>query len=186
MFIKKFLILILTLCVSITLFSCSKETLKTSTNIKESQNNTANTDDMEKSINHAEYITDKNRPLIGTEIQESDTSSQNDIKQNPDLIPYKNIINSVDEKVIPPSSIDEFKLKKDTDKYITPEIITVNGSMSLFTKEDGSGIKLTKGESLVFNFSKYQSRSQIILIGYILNGKMMANKNFTDLLLMVK
>lgn len=178
---KRILVLSLTLCVSIILLSCSKDILNAPTNINESQNNITNSGNIEKSINHAEYITDKNRHLIGTEIHESGTGSQDGIKQNPNLIPYKNIINSTDDKVFPPSSIDEFTLKEDTDKYITPEIITINGSMSLFIKTDGGGIKLNKGQSLMFNFNKYESRSQTILIGYILNGKMMKGEKFKDL-----
>lgn len=181
MFMKRILVVILTLCVSIVLISCSKDKLNASTNIKESQNKITNEDNIEKSINHAEYLTDKNKNLIGTEIQESGISSQNDSKENLNSIPYKNIISSTDEKVLPPSSIDEFILKEENNKYITPEIITVNGSMSLFIKKDGSGIKLNKGQSLTINFNKYKSKSQNILIGYILNGKMMNGKDFADL-----
>ncbi|MDR5587430.1 hypothetical protein [Clostridium aquiflavi] len=80
--------------------------------------------------------------------------------------------------------ISKFIVKKENDKYITPEIIGANGSISVFTKEDGSGWTLNKGEELIINFNKYKSKivkDQNIIIGYVLNGKMIKGKTFSDL-----
>lgn len=78
-------------------------------------------------------------------------------------------------------SIDEFIVKEENNRYITPEIIGGNASVSIFTKKDESGWNLNKGQSLTFNFNKYKSKFQSVVIGYIFNGKMMPGKRFSEL-----
>lgn len=172
---KSFLSLTLAVCISITFVSCTKN-VSTATTV--SQNSAS---DVEESVSGSEYITDKNRHLIGTEIHENGSTVQQNNNEN--LIPYKNIVNAIDEKmVLTPSSINDFAVKEDNNNYyLTPEIITTNGSVSLFTKEDGSGWKLDKGNTLTFNFNKYDSKSKNIVIGYVLNGKLINGEKFTDL-----
>lgn len=80
--------------------------------------------------------------------------------------------------------ISDFVTKEKNNEYITPEIIETNGSIGVFTKDDGSGWKLKKGDSLVFNFDKYQSKvikEQTAVIGYVVNGKMVEGESFEDL-----
>ncbi|WP_243184415.1 hypothetical protein ACUH7Y_01975 [Clostridium beijerinckii] len=43
------------------------------------------------------------------------------------------------------------------------------------------GWKLNKGDTLTFNFNKYESRFQSVVIGYVLNGKMVKGEKFKDL-----
>jgi len=172
---KKQLILFLVFCAIINLTSCTGQA--PSTNKGTNEFNTSK--DAENPIRGIEYITDKNRHLIGTEIIiHTNVPQENDERVT---LPYKNIINSIDEKIWP-SSINDFIVKEENNNYITPEIIGENGSVGIFTKEDGSGWNLNKGQSLTFNFNKYESRFQSIRIGYILNGKMMMKgKKFKEL-----
>lgn len=176
---KRKLILVLTFCILVIILVCFKMLLSSAIDTRKLINNTGNNKNV---INGSEYITDKNRNLIGTEIKETENNLKSNTDNKLDLIPYKNIINSTDEGMtLLPSSIDDFIVAEGDNQYITPEIIGVNGSLSLFTKKDGSGWKLNKGESLTFNFNKYESKSQTVSIGYVLNGKMIKGEKFKDL-----
>lgn len=161
------LVLVLVFCVIVNLAGCAGQALNTNK-------------DTEEIIHGAEYITDKNRNLIGTEV----IDDINAPRENGEgvTLPYKNIINSIDEKItLNPSSIDEFIVKEENNSYITPEIIGGNASVGIFTKKDASGWNLNKGQSLTFDFNKYESRFQSVIIGYIFNGKMMQGKKFKEL-----
>jgi len=95
------------------------------------------------------------------------------------------IIKSIDSEMrLDSALISEFIVKEKNNEYTTPEIIGTNGSISVFTKEDGSGWILNKGQVLTINFNKYKSKiieHQTVTIGYILNGKMINGENFSDL-----
>ncbi|NFO05629.1 hypothetical protein FDB23_16475 [Clostridium botulinum] len=134
----------------------------------------------------AQYITEENKGLIGTETIYSKNNSYLKSTNEQYTLESNHIIKDIDaEMALDSAPISEFIVKKENDKYITPEIIGANGSISVFTKEDGSGWTLNKGEELTINFNKYKSKivkDQNIIIGYVLNGKMIKGKTFSDLL----
>ena len=59
------------------------------------------------------------------------------------------MIQQVADGVYIPATIDEFPVREADGEYRTPEVIFGNGAMVIFTKEDGSGWDLKKGETLV-------------------------------------
>lgn len=132
-------------------------------------------------IHGSQYITEENRKLVGTEINEG----KNNVYLKDNIEQYtletNHIIKSIDSESLNSAPIIEFTVKEGDGKSITPEIITTNGSISVLKKEDSSGWKLNKGDTLVFNFNKYESRSQSVVIGYVLNGKMVNGEKFKDL-----
>lgn len=136
-------------------------------------------------INYAQYITEKNRHLIGTQTMYSeDNVYLLDNKRY--TLESNHVIKSIDDKMqIESEPISEFIVKEENDKYITPEIIAPNASISVFTKKDGTGgWRLNKGEELKINFNKYKSQivdKQNAIIGYVVNGKMINGEVFSDL-----
>ena len=80
-----------------------------------------------------------------------------------------------------PNTITEFAVTGDSGRYTTPEIIFGNNDLVIFEKEDGSGWKLDKGETLVFQVTEYESeinwgRGQIISFYYICNRDILKGK----------
>lgn len=136
-------------------------------------------------MNGAQYITEENKGLIGTETIYSKNNNYLKLTNEQYTLESNHVIKNIDAEIALDSApISEFIVKKENDKYITPEIIGANGSISVFTKEDGSGWTLSKGEELTINFNKYKSKiveEQNIIIGYVLNGKMIKGKTFKDL-----
>lgn len=134
-------------------------------------------------INGASYITEQNRHLIGTQAGTGDGK----IEENNEHYTLKtnHIIKSIDPEMrLDSALISEFTVKEENTVCTTPEIIGTNGSISVFTKEDGSGWMLNKGQVLTLNFNKYNSKvieHQTVIIGYVLNGKMVSGKNFSEL-----
>lgn len=66
---------------------------------------------------------------------------------------------------------------------ITPELIGGNNAMGIFTKDDGSGWTLKKGDKLCWDFEKYPLNSgsevgQSLIIGYIKDGTLFDGKLF--------
>ncbi|WP_242960339.1 hypothetical protein [Clostridium beijerinckii] len=135
-------------------------------------------------IKGSAYITEKNKHLVGTEVLEGKGQVEEYDEHN--MLKYsKTIKNIPDEMKLADSAlISDFVTKEKNNEYITPEIIETNGSIGVFTKDDGSGWKLNKGDSLVFNFDKYQSKAtknQTAVIGHVVNGKMVKGEKFKDL-----
>ncbi len=80
---------------------------------------------------------------------------------------------------ISPSVIREV----DVQDGITPELIGGNNAMGIFTKDDGSGWTLEKGDKLCWDFEKYPLNSgsevgQSLIIGYIKDGTLFDGKLF--------
>lgn len=136
-------------------------------------------------IEGAAYITEKNRHLIGTETEEGTNKDQIVEYSEHNILNYSSTIKSIPSELhLDSALISDFITKEKDDVYITPEIILTNGSIGVFTKEDGSGWLLNKGDSLTFNFNKYESKAvknQNSVIGYVVNGKMVKGEGFKDL-----
>lgn len=74
-----------------------------------------------------------------------------------------------------PGSITEFQVDEVNGRFVTPAIIFWNSDMVIFTKKDGSGWKLKKGETLQFKAEEYASKindgeGQTIDYGYVWNN----------------
>lgn len=100
-------------------------------------------------------------------------------------IPENRIIKEIQINDFSPSSIIEIITDKDdTSSYSTPEIILVNNSVCVLTKEDGSGWDLEKGDILEYHFDKYPSSvvdRQTLLIGYVKNNVMYEGEIYRQL-----
>lgn len=135
-------------------------------------------------LNKSDYITEQNRHLIGKETLNDESTTSDSITN---LLKDKNnndIVRNIDKDILEPSSIEVFKGEKKSNIYITPEIITINGSINIFTKEDGTGWELNSGDSLIYHFEKYKSeavKNQVSIIGYIKNGQLVKGENFDKL-----
>lgn len=85
------------------------------------------------------------------------------------------------EPFLIPKSITHFAVKGNGNSCTTPEIIFDNGVMVIFTKEDGSGWHLKKGETLVFESTEYPSeinavtpdKGQCVGFYYVFNNTLM-------------
>lgn len=97
--------------------------------------------------------------------------------ESPDADAWKSskVINRVGNNILLPYTVKEFETECKDGKYIVPEIIFWNGDMVIFTKEDGSGWQLNKGDSLILeleNNDDKNSESKYISFGYVYNGKL--------------
>ncbi|HJA20513.1 MAG TPA: hypothetical protein H9959_11570 [Candidatus Mediterraneibacter ornithocaccae] len=143
----------------------------------------------------AALVNDSNRGMIGKEQHGTFTiidKNGNVIEGEPMLsyeemieeymknIEQSTIIDEIDVKESVPSSISYFAVTPDNVKentWNTPEIIFTNGALIVFTKEDGSGWHLEKGETIKFSGETYPSeifngKGQTIGYSYIVNGKL--------------
>lgn len=139
----------------------------------------------------AALIDDSNRHLVGKESYMSYTI----IKADEELPPAEAPSDAVWERaplikshknVDTPNTITEFAVTGDSGRYITPEIIFGNNDLVIFEKEDGSGWKLDKGETLVFQAQEYKSelhreKGQSIYYFYIRDGVILKGNVLTGL-----
>lgn len=132
------------------------------------------------SLQRAEAIDDTNRHLIGTEINcGSDGitvySTEEFLNATPSpsetVIPDNRIVSSVEDGAMAPHVIDEFATTQSDNKYICPEIIMINNSMAIYTKEDGSGWQLESGQTISISYELYEGYSYLG-IGIIKDGTM--------------
>lgn len=132
----------------------------------------------EKYISKPELISIANRHLIGKEIVSNGATVYTKDDQSgkePTILsmPDNSII--IDSEDFIPVAISQFKTTNENDRYITPKIIFNNGSVAVFTRLDGSGWELAKGDSINYSFEKYFvdfSETQPMAVGYIKNGIM--------------
>ena len=91
------------------------------------------------------------------------------------------MIESASTDAVQPSTITIFIATDGT----TPEVIAPNGSCGVFVPASGEkGWYCHEGEDLIFNFEKYESgtgTSSPMVVGYVLNGVMMAGEAQNDL-----
>ena len=112
--------------------------------------------------NGAALIDDSNRDLVGkaSEMTVHKISADEEIKfetNSTGIWDTTGLIKSYDNVDIIPNSITEFAVSGDSGQSITPEIIFNNNDLVIFVQEDGSGWKLDKGETLVFQAQEYES-----------------------------
>jgi hypothetical protein len=127
-------------------------------------------------------ITDDNRHLIGKETIEF--SQDKLLKQTQTSIPTNRMIKQINEENFIPSSIVEFKTKEENGVFISPEIITINGSISVLTNPNGGGWYLKAGDKIGYAFQKYESEviaNQKLLIGFIKDGVLNKGQEFNQL-----
>lgn len=152
-----------------------------------------------KEIKETELITDYNRHLIGKETsgdymiyRNGVYIDSNGIEYSPEELknrtrnglPENRIITKIMEENFMPPSIFELETKEKNGVYISPEIITVNGSLNVLTDTNGSGWELKAGDSVEYEFEKYKSEvveNQNILIGYVKDGVLYPSQKFDQL-----
>lgn len=145
-------------------------------------------------------VDDSNRSLIGTEIIDKNyiiykngtyINARGEVIDLEKLInaqegiPENRIINEIEIDNYTPSSIVEVIVDKTGENaYSSPEIILVNNSVSVLSKEDGSGWILDKGDTLEYKFEKYKSSvvdKQNLIVGYVKDGVMYQGETYQQL-----
>ena len=137
----------------------------------------------------AQLIDESNRHLIGKEDEMGViifdkngnlVEGQIPTAPNKDVWKSSSVVKRVESGFVPPISVTEFKTSHSDGKYITPEIMFTNGEIVIFTKDDGTGWKLKKGDTIVVEISEYDSEvnfgkdpgmGQGIAYFQIINGK---------------
>ena len=137
----------------------------------------------------AQLIDESNRHLIGKEDEMgvsifdkngSLIEGQQLAAPNKDVWKSSSVVKRVESGFGIPRSVTEFKTSYSDGKYITPEIMFTNGEIVIFTKEDGTGWKLKKGDTIVVEMNEYNSEvnfgkdpgmGQGIAYYQIINGK---------------
>ena len=151
-------------------------------------------------LTYSEVVDDSNRSLIGTEIIDNNyiiykngsyTNAQGEVidldklRKAQEGIPENRIIEEVQIDHYTPSSIIEVIVEKAGDHtYSSPEIMLINNSVCVLTKEDGSGWSLEEGDTLEYNFEKYKSSvvaRQNLIIGYVKDGIMYQGEGYQQL-----
>ncbi|MGG4093485.1 hypothetical protein [Paenibacillus lautus] len=152
-----------------------------------------------KEIKETQLITDYNRHLIGKETSGDYMIYRNGVyidsngieysleelkNRTRNGLPENRIITKIMEENFMPSSIFELETKEKNGVFISPEIITVNGSISVLTDTNGRGWELKAGDSVEYVFEKYRSEvieKQNILIGYVKDGVLYPSQKFDQL-----
>lgn len=147
----------------------------------------------------AALITDENRDLVGKEMHNLTASvydkdgnlvsgpglapepTLEDVMKETDIIKDIEPAAGTNEPFPLPHSVTHFAVKENGNSCTTPEIIFDNGVMVIFTKENGSGWHLKKGETLVFESTEYPSeinavtpdKGQCVGFYYVFNNTLM-------------
>lgn len=143
----------------------------------------------------AALITDENRDLVGKEMEMTASVYDKDgnLVSGPGLAPEPSLEEVIgDSGIITgaedhgdlcmiPHSISYFPVDERTFPDTTPEVIFDNGAMIVFTKEDGSGWHLRKGDTLIFETREYHSeinlaqpdKGQSVQFRYVLDHTLM-------------
>ncbi len=187
---KKLICVLMLVVLTATLLSACGE--GDSSNQGESNESVASesTSSAERILTRAELITEENRNLIGTTITSTETpevlSPEEQKTNDTDAgdtyeIPENDVIESASTDAVQPSTITIFIATDGT----TPEVIAPNGGCGVFVPASGEkGWYCHEGEDLIFNFEKYESgtgTSSPMVVGYVLNGVMMAGEAQNDL-----
>ena len=116
----------------------------------------------------AELINNSNRHLIGKDEMGSIIPYEKDGKivyeQSPnkryeDVWKTSTIVKKIEPGTPSPSTIKEFETLYDNGEYITPEVMFSSGDFIIFTKENGDGWDLQKGDSIVVTINEYKLES---------------------------
>lgn len=151
-------------------------------------------------LNKSVLITDENRDQIGKETFSdyyivnrdgkfinslgNEISQEEILKKKSVSVPENRIIKQINLENFMPSSIVEFEGREENGVTISPEILTINGSVNILTKTNGEGWDLKKGDKIEYDFAKYQSEvveNQNLLIGYIKEGVLNKGEEFRQL-----
>lgn len=120
-------------------------------------------------------ITDENRKLIGTnkggisEIYNKNGELQAIYDTNGKKIDeaeireaeimgawkYTGIIKSIEEDELQPKSYTKIKVEELSGRWVIPEVMFDNGALIIFTKPDGSGWSLKKGDGIEIELEEY-------------------------------
>lgn len=136
--------------------------------------------DSERPLTSSQLVTKNNRELIGKSV----TINGDHVNTNTKVENKSEIINEYDSNMYY-DNVTEIAVKSNSEnEYTTPEIILINGAPCIFTKDDGSGWTLSKGDVISFEFEKYPSEiidEQILVIGYIHDGKLYSEEPYREL-----
>lgn len=136
--------------------------------------------DSERPLTSSQLVTKNNRELIGKSV----TINGDHVNTNTKVEHKSEIINEYDSNMYY-DNVTEIAVKSNSEnEYTTPEIILINGAPCIFTKDDGSGWSLSKGDVISFEFEKYPSEiidEQVLVIGYIHDGKLYSGESFGEL-----
>ena len=127
----------------------------------------------------AEIVTDENRDLIGKEVvggeviisHDTESVATENVQDSQQLLANASVVCEVQEEMLMPHSIDEIQVKEGK----VPEIMMTNGAAVVFYQNDYEGWKCSAGETLVFEFEKYESEvveEQTMAVGYVKDGMM--------------
>lgn len=149
---------------------------------------------------NAALIDDTNRDWIGKETtnvpivvqaseipkvteEEAKAAEEKAAKERIERVVNNDFIDSiadVDSRL--PQTVNPFCAAETENGYQTPEVIFGNGAMIIFTKPDGSGWNLKKGERLVFTAEQYPlekkrtgTDGQKIIFGYIFEKELFSD-----------
>lgn len=139
----------------------------------------------------AVIVDDTTRELIGKEIvdleapvveyEDSENVSLDNVTLANQLIEQGHIVEAFDDEALLPVSIHEFEVSEET----IPEVIMTNGASAVFHQKNYEGWKCQAGDTLVFDYSKYNSEvteNQMLAVGYIRDGVMYnSEETFTEL-----
>lgn len=143
-----------------------------------------------KYLDRAAVVDDSNRHLVGKEVQSDyyivydgeyyTDSYGNSATEIDDLINDKpvssRLITDIEAEPLDPSSYTEIRPQTVRGKStVYPELIMVNNSVCILTKENGSGWELEKGDVIIYGYEKIKSEvveTQALNIGVIQNGVM--------------
>lgn len=135
----------------------------------------------------AEQVSIENESLIGQEVVDNSVpevvhgEKNSTGNQAENIFEGSHIVKSfANEEIVEPLSITEFEVTDNS----TPEIIMTNGSMAVFYKNDYDGWDCKTGDTISFNFEKYESeviQDQTLVIGYIRDGVVYQGKAFKEL-----
>lgn len=143
-----------------------------------------------KYLDRAAVVDDSNRHLVGKELQSDyyivydgeyyTDSYGNSATEIDDLIDDKpassRLVNDIEAEPLDPSSYTEIRPQNVRGKStVYPELIMVNNSVCILTKENGSGWELEKGDVIIYGYEKIKSdvvENQALNIGVIQNGVM--------------
>lgn len=143
-----------------------------------------------KHLDRAAIVDDSNRHLVGKEVQSDyyivydgeyyTDSYGNSVTEIDDLIDDKpassRLVTDIEAEPLEPSSYSEIRPQNVRGKStVYPELIMVNNSVCILTKENGSGWELEKGDVIIYGYEKIKSevvKTQALNIGVIQNGVM--------------